>query len=114
MLQGKRQKEGAVLAQVQPQEKLLEVGVGVGYSFLQFMRQVGTSTVVYGIDVSPAMLTKTKHRLLKNGFTNFDLRIADAQSLPYEDDSFDVAFSSYVRIYLHSNAVREKIGGGVV
>lgn len=108
MLQGRRRKEGAALVHVQPEEKLLEVGVGVGLSFLQFVRQVGVNTVVHGIDVSPAMLKKTKHLLSKNGFTNFDLRIANAQSLPYEDNFFDVAFSSYV-IDLNSTAVRAKI-----
>lgn len=108
MLQGKRRKEGVALADVQPNEKLLEVGVGVGYSLLHFMQQIGKKTVVHGIDVSPAMKIKTETRLLKSGYTNYDLRIADAQALPYDDNFFDVIFSSYV-IDLHSAEVRKRM-----
>ncbi|MCB1061171.1 MAG: class I SAM-dependent methyltransferase [Calditrichaeota bacterium] len=108
LLQGRRRKEGVALARVQPDEKLLEIGVGVGSSFLQFMRLIGTKTIVHGIDVSPEMLKKTSNLLVKNGLTNFDLRNADARSLPYESDYFDVAFSSYV-IDLMPSAGRAKV-----
>lgn len=84
------------MAEVQPDDKILEIAVGAGHSFIQFLGKVNRENVVHGVDLTPAMLEKTKERVARNGYSNFDLREADARSLPFLDESFDLVYSSYM------------------
>jgi len=87
---------GIEAANIKPNDKVLEVAVGLGFMFLEILRRVNRSNVVYGIDLSPKMLDKARRRAVKSGFSNFDLREADVRHLPYPDKSFDVLFNSYM------------------
>lgn len=84
------------LAQIQPREKVLEVAVGLGYTFSRILSKVHSDTTVYGIDLSEKMLNKTRGLATKRGFSNFDLRIGDARKLPYPDETFDLLYNSYM------------------
>jgi len=42
------------------------------------------------------MLEKTKKRLLKNGFQNYNLYLCDCRNLPFEDNSFDLLMNQYM------------------
>ncbi len=87
---------GLELAQVQPNDKILEVAVGIGSSFLEILKRVDRKNTVYGVDLTPGMLEKTKKLITRNGFTNFDLKESDARRLPFPDESFDVLYNSYM------------------
>lgn len=76
-----------------PGERILEVGVGTGLSLPLYPRNVS----VVGIDISPHMLDKARLRLARGGLANVaELMVMDAESMEFEDDSFDKVVAMYV------------------
>ena len=71
-------------------KKVLEVGVGAGSDFLQWVR-AGAQT--YGVDLSEEAIENVQHRLALYGLKAADLTIGDAENLPYPDNSFDLVYS---------------------
>jgi demethylmenaquinone methyltransferase/2-methoxy-6-polyprenyl-1,4-benzoquinol methylase len=68
----------------------LDVAGGTGDLSLGMLRQVGKSGRVVLSDVSRAMLDIGRDRLLDKGFAgNFTCIVADAERLPFADNSFD-------------------------
>jgi len=87
---------GIELAAIQPQDRILEVAVGTGAALLEILKRVDKANVVHGVDLTPGMLEKARRTVAKAGFTNVDLRLGDARSLPFDDNAFDVLFNSYM------------------
>ncbi|MEW6740164.1 MAG: class I SAM-dependent methyltransferase [Nitrospirota bacterium] len=71
-------------------KRVLEVGVGAGTDFLQWVR---AGAKAYGIDLTPEGVNHVKRRLEVYGLTADDVRVADCESLPYEDNTFDLVYS---------------------
>jgi len=69
---------------------ILEVGVGMGADFLQFARQNPRHLV--GIDASYRAVEFTQNRLSMEGFSA-DVRVADAEQLPFKQGAFDMVYS---------------------
>ena len=90
------QMRGIELANIQPNDKILEVAVGTGYSFLELIKRVERSNIVHGVDLTPAMVVKTNKRVSKKGYLNFDLKEGDARCLPFPDETFDVLYNSFM------------------
>jgi demethylmenaquinone methyltransferase/2-methoxy-6-polyprenyl-1,4-benzoquinol methylase len=68
----------------------LDVAGGTGDLAAGLLRQVGKSGRVVLSDVNPAMLDIGRDRLLDKGFVgNVECVVADAESLPFEDNAFD-------------------------
>lgn len=95
-LEKKARMRGIELAAIKPSDKVLEVAVGCGYSFAEILKRVNRDNSVYGIDLSPAMLEKTKKLATKRGYSNFDLREGDARHLPFPNETFDILYNSYM------------------
>ena len=72
--------------------KVLEIGVGSGADFCHF---VNNGAIAVGIDLTSAAIEYTEERLELFGFTGdgYDLRVADAEALPFEDNYFDLVYS---------------------
>jgi ubiquinone/menaquinone biosynthesis C-methylase UbiE len=70
-------------------KKTLEIGVGLG-SDHQKLAENGA--VLTGIDLTPRAINHTKRRFELMGL-NSNLQIADAENLPFEDNSFDAVYS---------------------
>jgi 2-polyprenyl-3-methyl-5-hydroxy-6-metoxy-1,4-benzoquinol methylase len=70
--------------------RLLEVGVGAGSDFVQWAR---AGCRVHGIDLTQEAIDHVRHRLAAYGLEVDDLRVADAERLPYDDGAFDVVYS---------------------
>lgn len=64
--------------------RVLDVAVGTGRNLPRY----SPSTVLTGIDLSPAMLSIARQRAIDLG-RDIDLRQGDAEHLPFDDDSFD-------------------------
>lgn len=77
-------------------EKVLEVAVGPGATFVEILRRVGPGGTVTGVDLSPRMLDQTRRRALRAGWRKVDVKEADARQLPFPDGAFDVLFNSYM------------------
>jgi len=71
-------------------QKVLEVGIGAGTDFLQWVR---AGTKAYGIDLTEEAVEHVKNRLNMFGLSAEEVRVADAENLPYEDDFFDLVYS---------------------
>lgn len=68
---------------------LLEVGVGAGTDHLQWAR---AGARCYGVDLTDAAVEMTRQRLALHGLSSH-LQRADAESLPFPDNFFDVVYS---------------------
>jgi demethylmenaquinone methyltransferase/2-methoxy-6-polyprenyl-1,4-benzoquinol methylase len=78
------------LTGLRPGQRALDVAGGTGDLAAGMLRQVGKSGRVVLSDVNAAMLEIGRDRLLDQGFTgNVECTIADAENLPFEDNSFD-------------------------
>ena len=69
--------------------KVLEIGVGLGADYLEWLKAGAQAT---GVDLSAASLERARQRCEAAGFDPH-LRIADAEQLPFPDDYFDVVYS---------------------
>ncbi len=95
-LERKPRMMGLEQAGIRPHERVLEVAVGPGATLLGILRRVDRTNVVYGVDLSPKMLEKARRLASAAGYTNVDLRVADARQLPFPDGVFDVLYNSYM------------------
>jgi ubiquinone/menaquinone biosynthesis C-methylase UbiE len=71
-------------------KKVLEVGVGAGTDFLQWVR---AGAQAYGIDLTQESIDNIAARLQVYGLKAVDIRVADAEYLPYSDSFFDCVYS---------------------
>ncbi len=69
--------------------KVLEIGVGMGADFLEWLKAGAQAT---GVDLSAASIERARQRCQQAGYQP-DLRLADAEHLPFADNSFDVVYS---------------------
>jgi ubiquinone/menaquinone biosynthesis C-methylase UbiE len=71
---------------------VLEIGVGAGADFEQWCGYAQHAT---GVDLTEAAIRLTSERMELRGVPSdrFDLRTADAEALPFEDNSFDIVWS---------------------
>jgi len=70
--------------------RVLEIGVGAGTDFVQWIRHGARAT---GVDLSPNSLAECRARVTAEGHPDVPLQVADAEHLPFSDDSFDVVYS---------------------
>lgn len=70
-------------------KRVLEIGVGLGTDFIRFAR---AGAVVTGVDLTEAAIELVTRRIAAEGL-NADLRVADAEALPFPDGSFDLVYS---------------------
>lgn len=71
-------------------KKVLEVGVGAGTDFMQWVR---SGAQAYGIDLTQEAVDNVKERLRVYNLQASDVRTADAEALPYPDNYFDCVYS---------------------
>jgi ubiquinone/menaquinone biosynthesis C-methylase UbiE len=77
-------------------ERVLEIGFGPGHDLVALAQSVGETGKVYGIDLSPQMLSIAQSRVSDAGLTSrVDLRCGDAVRLPFDTDLFDAVFMSF-------------------
>ena len=77
---------------IQPGERILEVGVGTGINLSLYPRHAS----VTGIDFSSSMLEKARERAAKPDAAPVRLLQMDAADLRFADNSFDVVYAPYL------------------
>ena len=70
-------------------KRILEVGVGAGTDFVRFARAGAIAT---GVDLTHHGVELTRQRLALEGL-EADVLEADAEALPFEEDTFDFVYS---------------------
>lgn len=68
---------------------VLEVGLGTGSDFCQWLR---VGAIAHGVDLTRASVDMVKRRIALEGMTA-EVEVGDAESLPYPDKSFDIYYS---------------------
>lgn len=71
-------------------KKVLEVGVGAGTDFVQWIRG---GAQAHGIDLTQEAINNVEQRLAMYHLEAADLQVADAENLPYSDNTFDLSYS---------------------
>lgn len=77
---------------VQPHEKILEVGVGTGLALPMYPRHCQ----IVGIDFSEGMLDQAKQKAAEHRMGHVELHRMDAGEMEFKDDSFDTVVAAYV------------------
>ena len=77
-------------------ERVLDLGSGAGTDSLIAAQMVGPEGHVTGIDMTPAMLAKARAAAAEIGAANVEFIEAEAERLPFADESFDVVLSNGV------------------
>jgi ubiquinone/menaquinone biosynthesis C-methylase UbiE len=70
-------------------QRVLEIGVGAGTDFIRFAR---AGAIASGVDLTEHAVALVRKRLELESLEG-DLRVADAEALPFEDGRFDRVYS---------------------
>src|SRR5262245_60313428 len=82
-------------------KRVLEVGVGAGTDFVQWVRAGADAT---GVDLTEQGIALARERLQLEGLTA-RLQVADAEKLPFETGVFDIVYS-YGVVHHTPNTIR--------
>jgi arsenite methyltransferase len=82
---------------VESGERILDIGSGSGFLAEALAERTGSDGEVIGVDISEQMITRASTRNTRSWLT---YEKADATSLPFDDDSFDVVVSIQVAEYV--------------
>lgn len=80
------------LLDIQPDERILEVGIGTGLNLPLYPRHCRLT----GIDLSDKMLAKAQAKIEELGLDNVTLKVMDASALDFADNEFDRAVATHV------------------
>jgi arsenite methyltransferase len=84
------------LAQLQPGERVLDLGSGSGMDAFFAGLQVGDGGRVVGVDMTEEQLGKAERLRVAHGITNVEFWSARIEQLPFDDATFDVVISNGV------------------
>ena len=84
------------LGRLAPGERVLDLGSGAGTDSFVAAQMVGEQGQVTGIDMTAPMLDKARAAAAELGVKNVEFVEAEAEQLPFPDESFDVVISNGV------------------
>jgi len=82
-------------AAIRPNENLLDVGCGTGASTLAAAIKTGPAGHVTGLDIAEQLLNRARKRSDDAGLRNTSFILADAQTHPFDPESFDAIISRF-------------------
>lgn len=94
----------ADLCGIGPERNVLVVGCGTGFSACYIADNYGCRVV--GIDIGSRMVARANERATRRGLEEkLNFFVADAQSLPFEDQTFDVVLTEFVSMFLDKKRI---------
>lgn len=91
---------GSIANNIPRKSKFLDVGCGAGYSLMK--ASLDLNCEVEGIDVDPG--SHGVGRFIKDMVKTVPIKKGYAENLPYENESFDVVYSSHVLEHVNNEA----------
>jgi len=82
------------VGEIAPGETVLDVGSGCGFDCFTAAKMVGPTGKVISIDMTDAMLEKSKKTAKEMGLTQVEFKKGFAEELPVPDGSVDVVISN--------------------
>lgn len=83
-----------------PGARVLDLGTGTGAVVERAAEVVGPGGHVVGMDISLQMLALARARVIARGCTNVTLQEGRAETIPADDNSFDVVLASLSLMYV--------------
>ena len=84
------------IAAIQPGETVLDIGSGGGIDAFLAANRVGKTGRVIGVDMTPPMIERARRTAEKQGYSQVEFRLGQAEALPVEDGAVDVILSNCV------------------
>ncbi|MEO1373272.1 MAG: methyltransferase domain-containing protein [Cyanobacteria bacterium J06635_10] len=81
-------------------QKILDVATGTGIVALKAAEKVGKAGKVIGVDISTGMLSNAKRKLAETDLQNVEFIEADAETILFNDNTFDAILCSLAVCYL--------------
>lgn len=86
------------LCHINKDSYILDVGCGVGVTPCYISKKYGCR--VMGVDISERMVERSRERVLREKLNGrVEIRVADAQDLPFEEDLFDATITESVTAF---------------
>ena len=99
----KATKKLAELCHIHQDKYILVVGCGVGVTPCYIAKKYGCK--VMGIDLSDGMIVRAKERALREKVkSKIEFRVADAQDLPFAENTFDAVITESVNAFVENKA----------
>ncbi len=86
-----------------PQDRVLELGCGAGNLWLENLERIPAGLEINLSDLSPGMLAQAQHNL-QNSVLSLQFTVVDAQTIPFEKNSFDVVTASHMLYHVPDRA----------
>jgi SAM-dependent methyltransferase len=90
----------AAVAEIQPGERILDVGCGKGASLVPAALATGPDGWAVGVDIVPGMVDAARAALAAAGCRNGDAVVMDGAALEFPDASFDVVLCGNALAFL--------------
>lgn len=84
------------IADLKKGEVVLDLGAGGGFDAFLAARKVGPNGKVYGVDMTPEMLTTARTNAKKAGYKNVEFLLGEIEHLPLPNNEVDIIISNCV------------------
>ncbi len=106
LTESRAQARALAAAKPAPGESALEVAVGTGQLFAR-LRQIMHLKRCIGVELAHGMIGEARRRLARDPYPQGSLCQADARSLPFPAQSFDLILNAYMLDLLSEDEIRE-------
>lgn len=84
------------LADIREDENVLDIGSGGGLDVFLASKKVGPKGKVTGLDMTEQMVKRARQNARKGNYTNVEFKLGEAEDIPLNDNSVDLAMSNCV------------------
>lgn len=99
-------KRTADLANIQPGEKVLDVGCGTGTLAMEVARRVGATGQVFGIDPGDNQIARARSKATRRNLS-IEFQVGVIEHLDFPDQTFDVVLSTIMMHHLSDTLKRQ-------